>query len=79
MRVSLGGLLCVGGLAAAMVVAPPARVGRVVAQEHGGGHAEGGATDPGALFARQCASCHVTPDPAVETDRAYVRQLTETA
>lgn len=34
---------------------------------------------PGAMFQAQCASCHVTPDPRVATDRAFIRQLQETA
>lgn len=57
---------------------------RVAAQDHGGGgHGRRGgdrpATDVGGLFREQCASCHVTPDPGVATDRAYIRQLQETA
>lgn len=33
----------------------------------------------GLMFAQKCASCHVAPDPAFATDRAWISQLRETA
>lgn len=33
----------------------------------------------GLLFATNCASCHVAPDPAYASDRAWIGQLRETA
>ena len=45
---------------------------------------EQGAHEPGAapvreLFARQCSSCHLAPDPAFMVDRAWIHQLKEPA
>lgn len=73
MRASTGWAVAVAGALTGLVVAPGGPVARVVAQDHG---QTGG---PGALFSAQCASCHVTPDPRVATDQAYIRQLQETA
>ena len=28
---------------------------------------------------RRCRSCHTVPDPAFETDRAFLRQISETS
>ncbi|MBX3465480.1 MAG: hypothetical protein KF878_01110 [Planctomycetes bacterium] len=76
-------LAWVGGLGCLMLaLAFPSTQGpvaRAVAQDRHGGSHGGPATDVGALFRQQCASCHVTPDPGVATDRAYIRQLQETA
>jgi len=33
----------------------------------------------GEFFAARCASCHVAADPAFATDRAWIRQLADTA
>ena len=75
MRSSTGWALTAAGLLATVLL-PSGPAARVVAQDrHGGGaHA-----DPKVLFSERCASCHVKPDPTVETDRAYIRQLQETA
>ncbi len=35
--------------------------------------------DPGAFFTRTCSGCHVAPDPAFETERAWIGQVRETA
>lgn len=65
------------GLAALGVLALLAASGRVVpvgAQDHaphGGQVAE--------LFRAACASCHVAPDPAIDTDRAWLQQVEDTA
>lgn len=32
-----------------------------------------------ALYARECARCHVPPDPDFATDRAWIQQLADTA
>lgn len=31
------------------------------------------------LFKSRCASCHIVPDPSFEADRAYIRQIYDTA
>jgi hypothetical protein len=71
--------LCLGGLMALLLV-PAARVD---GQDHDKGHRPHGggapADDVRVLFSKRCASCHVTPDPTVATDRAFIRQLQETA
>lgn len=33
----------------------------------------------GELFKKSCASCHLPPDPAFETDRAWLNQVFDTA
>ena len=33
----------------------------------------------GELFRKTCAACHVPPDPAFETDRAWLHQVFDTA
>lgn len=70
---------CVVGVlgVSAMLVAPRGPAARAIAQDHHGGGGHAGAA--GALFREQCASCHVTPDPNVATDLAFIRQLQETA
>lgn len=75
-----GWILGLGGLVVVGLMSPPGPIARVVAQDgHGRGHGGAAASEPAALFSTQCASCHVTPDPTVATDRAYIRQLQETA
>jgi hypothetical protein len=34
---------------------------------------------PEEIFRKQCMSCHVVPDPSFEADRAYIRQVYDTA
>lgn len=65
------------GVLLALVLAPHGSASRATAQDLREGAA--GAVDARALFAEQCASCHVTPDPKVATDLAFLRQLQETA
>jgi mono/diheme cytochrome c family protein len=71
MRASTG---CVLGLGTLLLLTwiNPTPVPRVAAQDVQ-------AEAPGAMFQAQCASCHVTPDPRVATDRAFILQLQETA
>jgi mono/diheme cytochrome c family protein len=33
----------------------------------------------GKLYAKSCSSCHLPPDPAFETDRAWLHQVFDTA
>lgn len=33
----------------------------------------------GEIFEASCATCHVVPDPGIETDAAWIGQLRETA
>ncbi|MDH3590921.1 MAG: hypothetical protein OER88_03530 [Planctomycetota bacterium] len=41
---------------------------------------EGGEGDhAGKIFAARCATCHVIPDPALRTDRAWLAQVKETS
>jgi mono/diheme cytochrome c family protein len=35
--------------------------------------------EAGELFANQCASCHLPPDPGFEVDRAWLSQVKDTA
>lgn len=35
--------------------------------------------DVAKLFQARCVSCHIAPDPAIDTDRAWLRQVEETA
>ncbi len=79
MRSTTATLLCASGLAALALLAPGGPSGRAVAQDLGLHGDEGRVDDPRALFREQCASCHVTPDPRVATDLAFIRQLQETA
>lgn len=72
MRASTGCALGVGAFLLLTQVNSTAPVARVAAQDPR-------PDAPGALFQAQCASCHVTPDPRVATDRAFIRQLQETA
>lgn len=57
-----------------MAVVAPGPTARVAAQDHGR-HA----VDVAELFRTRCASCHVAPDPAIDTDRAWLQQVEETA
>lgn len=76
MRPSLA-CLVVAAAAAATLLLPTGPAPRAIAQDlHGDAEP---LADPGALFREQCASCHVTPDPRVATDLAFIRQLQETA
>lgn len=78
MRRSTPWMVFAGGLAAVALLVPAGPLARVGAQDR---QADGGdhASESRALFSAQCASCHVTPDPRVATDRAFIRQLQETA
>ncbi len=35
--------------------------------------------DAAKLFAKDCASCHLPPDPSFAVDRAWITQLADTA
>jgi mono/diheme cytochrome c family protein len=61
-------LAVVGGLCASLVQTP--------AQQH---EAQLTAQEASKMFAERCVNCHVAPDIAFATDRAWVAQVSETA
>ena len=64
-----------GPIAAAVALIPPL----AAAWQDGPALDPAAARAAAALFASQCASCHVVADPARESDRAWLAQVAETS
>jgi len=47
--------------------------------QHAPTHASASHSEAAQLFKQRCSGCHVTPDPEFEADRAYIRQIFDTA
>lgn len=55
-------------------------LGSSAAQAQSQGHAAPAAIkEMSKLFESQCSSCHLPPDPALPTDRAWLNQIKDTA
>ena len=43
------------------------------------GHGRGAPVDPAETFRSRCSTCHAVPDPAFDSDRAWLGRIPETA
>lgn len=63
----------------AMLAVVAGQVRTSPAEQHGGARAHAEPDDPRVLFEQRCVACHVGPDLAFATDRAWVEQVRGTA